>query len=521
MYVDYSQWETYEYKVSSLVLDLDNPRLGYLSEVRTQTQALQLLINKERVYELAKKISEEGYFVGEEPIICIEKDKKVVLEGNRRIAALKLLQNPSKYLPPVRAKILQKNIIDNNVVVDRKIKCFIAPNRILANPIIYERHRGDAVQKWRTGNQYAFVAKMYEEGLSIDDICSLLNETRANILNPLRTYHLFVEGQNIFFNRNETINIETFDITNLERFCSLPEVSEFIGVRMDNDSGCLHIGLPREEFEERMYLVFKSILSSDNFSREYNKRETLIQLLKKLKSSDSINHAISYSENYADTNSKSEDLKKSLEEEKSKVTSRRKRKYKAYLENYIIPRETEIFFGNNKLDSMFHELKSLPLDKVNSFAFLMRAYLEQGLYYYLLKNNLLEECHSVTIQDIKRNNEKKVKTLLTYLYKDEAETAMTQDMINTCMGILKFNPSKDYYDVGLKAMLEYVVRYKVVTEFDTQTYKNLKDYVERIKMGLDLAIHNIHNIVDLTHNRKAWSHLEPLLKFLSENIPDE
>lgn len=89
------------------------------------------------------------------------------------------------------------------------------------------------------------------------------------------------------------------------------------------------------------------------------------------------------------------------------------------------------------------------------------------------------------------------------------------------MSILKFNPSKDYYDVGLKAMLEYVVRYRVVTEFDTQTYKNLKDYVERIKMGLDLAIHNINNIVDLTHNRKAWSHLEPLLKFLSENIPDE
>lgn len=221
------------------------------------------------------------------------------------------------------------------------------------------------------------------------------------------------------------------------------------------------------------------------------------------------------------SSTKSEDIKKNLEEEKAKVTSRRKRKYKAYLENFIIPRETEIFFGNNKLDSMFHELKSLPLDKVNSFAFLMRAYLDQGLYYYLLKNNLLEECHSATIQDIKKNSEKKVKTLLTYLYKDEAEASITQDTINTCMSILKFNPSKDYYDVGLKAMLEYVVRYRVVTEFDTQTYKNLKDYVERIKMGLDLAIHNINNIVDLTHNRKAWSHLEPLLKFLSENIPDE
>ena len=30
----------------------------------------------EKVYELAKKISEEGFYVGEEPIICIENNKK-------------------------------------------------------------------------------------------------------------------------------------------------------------------------------------------------------------------------------------------------------------------------------------------------------------------------------------------------------------------------------------------------------------------------------------------------------------
>ncbi|MDE7420690.1 MAG: hypothetical protein K2N35_10820 [Muribaculaceae bacterium] len=490
-----------------------------MSEVKNQTQALQLLIKNERVYELARKISEEGYFVGEEPIICIEKEKKIVLEGNRRIAALKILQNPAKFLPSIKAKILQKNIIDNNIDVDRKIKCFIAPNRILANPIIYERHRGDAVQKWKTGNQYAFVAKMYEEGLSIKDICDLLNETRANILNPLKTYHLFIEGQNILQNRDEHIDFDTFDVTNLERFCSLPEVSDFIGVRMDNDSGCLYIGLPKEEFEERVFLVFKAIMNSDNFSREYNRRDSLIQLLNRIKSSESINLSLSFSENESNITSKSENLKKNLEDEKAKITTRRKRRYKTYFENNIIPRETDIFFGNNKLDSMFQELKGLSLDKVNSFAFLIRAYLEQGLYYYLQKNNLLEECHSLTMQEVKKSNEKKVHTLLTYLYKDK--TVATQDMVNTCMNILRFNPSKDYYDVGLKAMLEYVVKYKVVNEFDTQTYKNLKDFVERIKMGLDLAIHNINNIVDLTHNRKAWCHLEPLLKFLSENIPDE
>ena len=68
MYIDYSIWETYEYKVSTLQLDLNNPRIRYMGDSLNQTQVLKILLEKEKVYELAKKISEEGYFVGEEPI---------------------------------------------------------------------------------------------------------------------------------------------------------------------------------------------------------------------------------------------------------------------------------------------------------------------------------------------------------------------------------------------------------------------------------------------------------------------
>ena len=171
MYIDYLNWESFEYKISSLQLDSNNPRIRIKGNSLNQTQILKLLIETEKVYELAKKISEEGYFIGEEPIICIEKDKKIVLEGNRRTAALKLLQDPKKYLSNAKSKILQHNILKNNVPIDRKIKCYIAPNRLLANPIIYERHNGATLQRWKTGNQYAFVAEMYyEDGLSIEEL---------------------------------------------------------------------------------------------------------------------------------------------------------------------------------------------------------------------------------------------------------------------------------------------------------------------------------------------------------------
>lgn len=82
----------------------------------------------------------------------------------------------------------------------------------------------------------------------------------------------------------------------------------------------------------------------------------------------------------------------------------------------------------------------------------------------------------------------------------------------------KFSTDKEFVDTSLKAMLDFVLKNKIVNEIDPNTYKNLKDYIERIKMGLDLAIHNLETIVDPEHNKRAWKHLEPLFIYLSENI---
>ena len=351
MYIDYSIWETYEYKVSALQLDLNNPRIRYMGDSLNQTQVLKVLLEKEKVYELAKKISEEGYFVGEEPIICIENGKKVVLEGNRRVASLKLLQNPKKYLSTAKAKILMQNIIKNNIPIDDyKIRCFIAPNRLLANPIIYERHKGDAVQKWKTGNQYSFIAEMYgKDGLSIEDICTVLNETRAKVLKPLKAYNLFLEGKEILEKEEGLIiDVTNFEITNLERFYTLDEVKLFLGIDFDNNNGELIIKLPQEEFEKRIIVTFKSLLDAERFSREYNTTEELKSLLEKLKKDPSIDLSV-IPENEKNK-SRSSENRKDLEDEKNKTNTRKKKSNKNGYLNFIIYRDREIIFDNEKLD---------------------------------------------------------------------------------------------------------------------------------------------------------------------------
>ena len=515
MYIDYSAWESFEYKVSTLQLDVNNPRIRYSNDNLNQTQIMKLLIENEKIYELAKKISEEGYFVGEEPIICIEKDKKVVLEGNRRVASLKLLQNPKKYLSAAKANVLLRNIVENKIPIDDyKIRCHIAPNRLQANPIIYERHKGDAVKRWETGNQYSFVSDMYwKDGLSVDDICEVLNETRGNVLKTIKIYNLFKEGQSILEKESIHINTDNFNLTNLERFCNVDVAKQFLGISFNNDNGDIIIKLPEEEFEKRILLAFNELLNAESFSRQYNTTDDIESLIKDLEKSPDVDMSVGLDENNTRSN---ETTRQDLETAKNKITKRRKNR-KSSFDNYVIPRDKDIFFDYDKLDALFAELKGLTNDKKYAFSVLLRTYLEQSLYYFIEKNQLFEEYSNKVGQDAKKNGQAKVKTLIKHLKgKYSLQDPITEDEIMT---ILKFNNDKaDYSSASLKPMLYFVLTKKLANDLDTQTYKIVKNQIDIIKASLDLSVHNLKYFADIEGNKAAWTNLEPLFDYLCNNI---
>ena len=109
MKVDYSSWGSRLLSIEHLKLDVKNPRFSYQStKEMNQTEIIKYLIENHAVYELAKAIAANGYLLNEEPIVCKEGDYYIILEGNRRVAACKILLQPYKYLSPLRAKELSK-----------------------------------------------------------------------------------------------------------------------------------------------------------------------------------------------------------------------------------------------------------------------------------------------------------------------------------------------------------------------------------------------------------------------------
>ena len=122
--------------IRALLLDSKNPRHV---PIENQKEIINYLIENEKIKELAKDIAEKGVtnpldLVG----IIIENNKKIVVEGNRRVCALKLLDKPNlapkkyqRYFTTLQGKV--KNHI-------KKLPVYVFTNREEALPWLSTLH---------------------------------------------------------------------------------------------------------------------------------------------------------------------------------------------------------------------------------------------------------------------------------------------------------------------------------------------------------------------------------------------
>src|SRR5262245_12100070 len=88
-------WKTGQVRVANLELDPLNPRLPGVGTTRHTREIVAEMIEHENILELAKSIVEFGGLYPNERLILVEEGgEKIVVEGNRRLSALKLLHSP-------------------------------------------------------------------------------------------------------------------------------------------------------------------------------------------------------------------------------------------------------------------------------------------------------------------------------------------------------------------------------------------------------------------------------------------
>ena len=177
-------------------LDFNNPRFS-MFDFDTEEDIIRYLIDFEKIKELAFQIVENGYnTIGERVIILksgtTEKVRYTVLEGNRRIASLKLLfQYSSLLTSSERKKIEQLNLN----IKDFEVRCDVVEEDARDEALfkISAKHV-DGIKTWSATDKRVFYHNLYiqyrKKGLSSDEslekITSITPEKKPVIRNSIK-----------------------------------------------------------------------------------------------------------------------------------------------------------------------------------------------------------------------------------------------------------------------------------------------------------------------------------------------
>jgi len=272
--IDHSKWKQSTKSVTSLLLDSRNPRLLPRTTVPSQVELIAELVKHENVYELAKGITERGFFRVELPIAVEEGGKLVVVEGNRRLAALKLLISPNLAPESERAKFKK---LSNKTVISqiKKILVTIAPSRDAAAPVILSKHTRKEVEGWSPVMQARFYADRVADGSTVAELSKEYAITPGQIMEFLQNYQMYQVACSLDLPADVAGKVNDpreFPLSTLERIYRSTEAAEFLGISFDAHRQ-LKGTIPLGEFKKAFRKIVSDVASGKVTSRNLNKTE--------------------------------------------------------------------------------------------------------------------------------------------------------------------------------------------------------------------------------------------------------
>lgn len=136
-------------RIEDLVLDGDNPRITH---VEGQQDALQKIVRDQRtkLVKLAQSIAQHGLNPMDRLLVLRlhqKPERFIALEGNRRVAAFKLLTNPSVMsgldMPAPMKRIFERLAQDFSKGKVEPISCFEMASRQQGDYWLRLRHKGE------------------------------------------------------------------------------------------------------------------------------------------------------------------------------------------------------------------------------------------------------------------------------------------------------------------------------------------------------------------------------------------
>ena len=226
--------KNYEYlnaKIDDLLLDDENPRFASSILVQSsslkasQSSIIEHLLKYADIQKLAQRINEVHELHGAELITCYKRGEKlVVLEGNRRICACKLLLDRS--LIPEEYKRNFPFVNDETKENLESIVVIVYPNRESVQAYLSDRHIA-GVKKWSALEKNNYYMNLFQAYKTIEAVQPYTSDTPGIIRKCIIKYQFFMDVFKVLQTRYNSIEIEKLDY--------LPMVDRFMDLLVGDD----------------------------------------------------------------------------------------------------------------------------------------------------------------------------------------------------------------------------------------------------------------------------------------------
>ena len=230
--------------ISLLDLDTQNPRFLMLyNGSHSQDDIINYLLKNENVNEIVKSIVEQQDYRSDSFLYVIQYGKRyIVKEGNRRLAAVKSLQEPEKYL----------NNRYNKFIIS-EVPCLVYSDKSALDKDIASRHTQVDIKRWSRLAQGAYIYNCLKDGMQLSDL-NYLKDYKS----IYKLFNLYLAADKIGYgDKFKKLVLDWDRATLIERFFSIHSqkyILPYLGYSINNDSCQITV------FNENLFKI-----SLDNF----------------------------------------------------------------------------------------------------------------------------------------------------------------------------------------------------------------------------------------------------------------
>ena len=351
-------------KIDQLDLDLANPRINKAGD---QREAIQRIIEDQdyKLANLAESIVADGLNPMDR-LLVLKSDKRaggyIVLEGNRRTAALKILRNPAILTGLQIRSALQKKLEKIAQGFDPKslepIACVEIASRAEGSTWIEQRHSGE--NEGRGIVSWSGVAGSRFRG----------NDPALQALDFVRQHGDLTDEQ------KELIE-GRFPITTLDRLLSTPSVRSKIGIDIKDDK--LRTSLPAEEALKPLKRMVLDLAEKAINVTKLKTKEQQVAYINTFAKADTADLSKSSATFRAVENIVHSEFDPGTTKAAKKKSSRA-----AAPRLTIVPKSCRLNVTTAKISEIYEELRSLRLAKnPHAIAVLLRVFLETSTDHYM------------------------------------------------------------------------------------------------------------------------------------------